>query len=63
MWLTTTWEFALKRYLIALALSQLAAKKVDLSVLSEVAHHSMIHRRNNLHVVKPCVSHDDVERG
>ena len=39
------------------------AKKVNLSILDEVAHHLMIRRRNNFHSMKPCTSHDGVEMG
>lgn len=60
---SATWEFEIEFYLIALARNQLTVKKVDLSILGEIAHHLMICRGNDFHAVKPYASHDDVEKG
>ena len=34
-----------------------------MSVLNQVAHHLVIHKRDDLHVVQPYAPHDGVERG
>ena len=61
--LTTTGGSGFACYLITLTCGQLAAEKIDLSILDEITHHLVICKGDDLHAMELCVSHDGIKRG